>query len=496
MKNQRNNSDFKKRLTIGLILIAAAAALGFALSGMLGDDSTVYQRMAYVSAVGGLGMGGLMFIIQGWLGFAQGVGFVLFIALTNGLPHPWNAYVFIASLALIFGIPRIAKLRKKEKADVPDELPEFVLDDPELASNVFVIRPMNDRVYQLFHTDGELRAYWVGDNTRGLREKKFILSGEALRSQEKRDLFISEAKVEKLRIETPENLQCSLRVKLRADGKNYTFQPFATTDKMLLGFLRDFAVDAQIDPDNRLSPLPQERGEGTAQNQKRVAVLRKVLTVLMCLAIAAQVPWLFLDVPYRPFAVLSLLPLPAVLLLYLLFPNDLSMSENRVRIAGRISIPGMLMGPAFVPFLRTALDFNFLDWPRLGMISGILFLVLMVAVLILTREWLRKPSLLIGIAFALAFYLPGLTGQANVLLDDADPEVALATVADMRIRDGSRTPDRYELILDDGSGETFGLDVAQADYEATSVGDTVYVLTYPGSLGIPYAEAYSEGWES
>lgn len=484
-KTAVRKGNFKRRVAIGLILIAAAVALGFALSWMIGSDSPVWRRVIYVVAVFGTGMGGFLYIFAGWPGIAAGFAFPIFIALKELLPRPWSVLVYLAGIALLCALPKILQARKR--TEEMQAVQSTASDGSEPAAKTFALRPVNGCIYQLIKTGGELRAYCVGDNVRGLTFEKIVDDGNALRPKGKRDVFIKEDEVTKLRFETPENTMYSLRVKLRAAEKTYNFVPFGDSDDELLNFLRDFAVEAQSDPDKRLA----QDGEGTEINSRRAGILHKILIALMCLAAAAQISWLFLDVPYELFAALSLLPTPAVLLLYLLFPNELSVSENRVRKGKRISVISMLMGPSFAPIMRTILDFNFLDWPRLWMISGALFLTLMAAVLILSREWRAKPSLLIGIVFALALYLPALTGQANVLLDFADPEVAGGTVIDMDIHRNSRAPDRYELILKVGSDEALGLNVAKAQYDDTNIGDYVYVLTFPGRLGIPYAEMYA-----
>lgn len=480
----------RKRITIGLICIATAVVLGSCLSFMTGADRPMWQRMTFAVTVLGLGLGGFLHILAGWLGFLEGFGGMLFLALIYVLPGPWNLCAVAVYLALLCALPVILKYHQKKNRRAA--MADILAAGGELPSSiVLAIRPANGCIYQLLRGEDGLFVYRVGDNVRGLDPTHLRARGDASSALGKRDLFIPEAEVKKLRFATPENLYYSLCVTLRAGRKTYRFVPFGNSDSALIDLFRDFAVDVQADPDDRLG-----RGERDTEvpecNSQRAKILRRVLTALMVLAGAAQFAWLFLNVPYSLFAALSLLPTPAVLLLYMLFPSELTVSENRVRAGSRIRISSKLMLPSFVPLMRTMLDFNFLNWARLWIIAGILFLTLMAAVLILTREWRVKPSLLLVCVFALAVYLPGLTGQANVLLDTARPTVSRAEIVEMSVHRNSRAPDRYVFTLDTDDVGEIELNVARSQYEGASIGDSVYVITYPGRLGIPYADVYSE----
>ena len=222
--------------------------------------------------------------------------------------------------------------------------------------------------------------------------------------------------------------------------------------------------------------------------KSRRAKLRQLRTALMIAIGAIALPWLFLDVPYKLFSALSLLPFPIILATICLFPDDVSLDENmRQKTGGSVEFFMPLVFSGFAPALRTLLDFNILAWKPLLIYAGILLVLVAVLLLVFYQELRQRIGMFLGILFLCIFFCFGSIGQLNYLLDTSAPQRQSATITDMHISTGSKSPDRYVLTVITLSGTEMELQTSKEHYNSLTIGENVTVYISEGGLGIPYA---------
>jgi len=226
------------------------------------------------------------------------------------------------------------------------------------------------------------------------------------------------------------------------------------------------------------------------RKKDRRTMLKQVRMGLMIAICAIALPWLFLDVPYKLFSVLSLLPFPIILTLVCLFPDEITMDEKMVeKTGGNVEFVMPWMASVFAPALRTLSDFNFLTWKPLLILSVLLLVVIAVLLLVFREDLRRRIGYLLCILLITSFFCFGAIGQVNYLVDTSEATRQDAVITDMHISTSSKGPDRYILTVITDSGEEMDLMVAKEEYQALSVGGSVTVSIKNGGLGIPYAGA-------
>ena len=128
-------------------------------------------------------------------------------------------------------------------------------------------------------------------------------------------------------------------------------------------------------------------------------------------------------------------------------------------------------------------DFNVRGWiPQLieGAVLGAILTMLMTRRSKGIRKiWLAR--VLLTIVFMM--FCDGLLLETNFLLDRSEPVAEQMQIADMHATSG-RFP-RYTLAFEK-DGKTLSLDVESRLYDSVQPGDTVYVVTNRGALGIAY----------
>ncbi len=507
-------SKFGKRVLISLGLLALAVGLGFLLSGFTGAESAMWQRCVFCLASFGTGLSALFFLLLGWPGLFAGYAIVLIQFLPELLPEPWDRYYALAYLALLLLIPVIQKqwkkahpekrkksggMKKAKKAAQPEELtapadevepetegePDFVVNGASLLAHFQI----SDRNYQLIRTPGELRAYRVGGELRGIDATLLQDPQKPLRPLGKKDLTFPLDETLRITMKTRYDSRLDrevLVVRLRSGRHTHRMTCFAQNSQIRAFFAR---CTSNCVEKKKKAPEKPKMPEKPA-DRSRVAALRKANVALAVFAGLVDLPWLFLNVPYRLFAILALLPPLIALALCCIFPNDTTLTESKRSEGSRASFTGVMIISSLVPTLRTLLDFNFPQWGRLLWISAVVYVVLLALVLLLSTEWRARKSVLISVGFALLYYSIGFTAQVNYVFDRAEPTSREAVVEEMRISTSSKSPDTYNLTVVLPDGQTQELSVAQEFYEQTEIGDTVTVETYSGALGIAYADAH------
>lgn len=479
-----------RRLPAALLLLAAAVAAGCYLvpAGFVGPQSEVWQRLVFVAAVLGLGAAGLGSLL-GWKGALAGFGCVLLIALVTGLqkllPDPYNRYfAFLYMAALLVGT-LLMRRRQQKARDAAQAAPQGEAGqdadgadfDPD---SLIVLDSLRATFFQLFRCGNELRLYRVGGELRGV-DPGLLQSSGSLRAPGRKDKVLRIG--EELRVEIVD-LPSGSRygeeaLKLRGGGR-FTLYPVGDPEAFHRFVEKNLRRQGAAVREPAESSLPAPKPE-------RVALLRKIRNGLIVAAICIDLPWLFLKVPYRLFAVLALLVPLSCLVLCCLFPYETTLFDSKKSEKSKASFLLLLLLSSNIILLRALLDFDFLDWKKLLLSAGIVFAVLLAALLAFTREWREKKSLILVFAFLLLLLAFGLTAELNYIADRAEPELQSAVVVDMHISSGSRSPDTYKLELRLPDGGSMTLTVGKSRYERTRVGDRVKVLIFPGALGIPYA---------
>ena len=228
----------------------------------------------------------------------------------------------------------------------------------------------------------------------------------------------------------------------------------------------------------------------TRKKPNNLRTMLKRLRVGLLIAIGAiALPWLFLDVPYKLFSALSLLPFPVALTTICLFPEEVSLDDAPKKRGGRIEFAMPLIFSGFAPVLRAMLDFNFLSWTPLLIQAGVLLVLIGVVLLVFYKELRQRIGYLLCILLMCSMFCVGFIGQLNYLLDSSVTREQTAIVTDMHISSGSKSPDRYILTVVTQAGTEMELMTGKEHYDSLSVGESVTVYIKDGGLGIPYAMA-------
>lgn len=471
--------QFVIRLIVGLALIGLAVFFAFALEGFTGPESTMTQRLIFISCVMGLGLGGLACVFFGLWGVLGGLAFVLVIALPRALPDPWNRYFSLVYLLFLFALKPLRKWWAQRKAAAAHEkLPEEPVAQEDVApalpgNTVVATNIFSGRIYQLFRRAGQIAGYRVGGEIRGIDPDKIRTA-----PGDTPDFTYGLDEIQKVRSK-PHGVY-GICITFRAGGHTYYFVPTALSDETALeDFFRPVA------PDNiPKKPTPQP---ATQTQLQRRAMLSKIRTGLLVAMALIDLPWMFLNVPYKLFAALALLPCPVALVLACLFPDDTTLEEKQKNANGRVELLTPLMISGAIPCLRLLLDFNIMDWPRLLIIAAVLLVAIFVALFVFHKPLQKKIGTLICVVLLCAFFAVGSVGQLNYLLDFSQPQSQPAQITDMHISTSSRSPDRYILTITLNDGTEMDLQVSKSEYQALNPGDEVTVFTRSGGLGIPYA---------
>lgn len=471
--------QFVRRLIAGLALIGLAVFFAFALEGFTGPESTMMQRMIFICAVIGVGLGGLACIFFGFWGVLGSLAFVLVIALPRALPDPWNRYFAIVYLLALFGLrPLLTWWKQRKTAATAKDLPEEPMEQedsiPALSENSIVAtNSFSGRTYQLFRRTGQISGYRVGGEIRGIDPDKLRTS-----PGDTPDFTYGLDEIQKVR--SKPHGHYGICITFRAGGHTYYFVPTALSDETALeNFFRPFAPEA--------IPKKQEAQPVTQSQQQRRDLLVKIRTGLLVAIALINLPWLFLHVPYKLFAALALLPCPITLVLTCLFPNDITLDEKKKSADGRIELLSPLIFSGAVPCLRLLMDFNILDWPRLLIFAAVLLVVIFLALFFFNQPLRKKIGTLICTVLLCAFFTVGAIGQLNFLLDFSQPQSQSAQITDMRVSTSSKGPDRYTLTVSTRDGIEMDLQVSKTEYQALNTGDRVTIYILSGGLGIPYA---------
>ena len=364
---------------------------------------------------------------------------------------------------------------------------ELVEEEKAEEFYILVQRTTNRGFYEGMQKDGELFFFKLGPNWDEANKKRIEAGEEPV--LKRGDFSIRVEDITKLRIHREEQEENPLDTFFTISVQNkryYLTANFATSGAILEHYLRE-NVPQRVQQESAQKPrfVPSPK-------RKRRQVLNRVYLAICGVALLVGLAWLFLDVPYKLFAGLSLLPFPAVMTLYCFFPNEITITESKKTAHGRVVVTSTLFLFSVPLILRFLMDFNILAWGRYWLVVGVLLLGLLVPIYFCSEECQKHKLLLLGVAFAVLVYLFGATGQVNYLLDRGQPQQIHAIVQTMHISSSRSSPDRYYLKVQTGELTQFDLQVAESLYDETQIGNRVRILIYPGALEIAYAEVEGE----
>lgn len=243
----------------------------------------------------------------------------------------------------------------------------------------------------------------------------------------------------------------------------------------------------------------------TDYDPEKARRLKPLGTILIVLAVLIEAAWLFLDVPYRLFSILSVALFLVPFVLVLVKPVYFTMLDFGGRKkAEKYKENGVVTVDVFTPVLIAALglairsfaDYNILNWIALLIATGVFSLALTLVMYFCYRDIKGKPGQAALLFLLLMMFSSGLVVQVNELLDFREPDVAYTEVLDKRISTSSRSPDSYLLAVSVDE-QTQELQAPPDLYDAVEIGDDVIITTYPGAFGIRYADVWGvDEWEA
>ena len=482
-------SALKKRLLPSLLLLALGIVGSIVMYRVFHTQGDELWRLAVLLIAGvGTALGGVALLFLGWPGLLGAYGLMLVITLPRVLPKPYRGVSAILLLAAVLGVPPLLQWKNnragKKKDDGDEALPEKrEYRIPKSSQGVFVFLPLSGHRYQIFRTGGRLLLYRCGGELTGIDPEKIQTAG-TLRPLGKGDLELPADETMSVRVAemSADNIYGAEKFILRSGRRRFRmFADGNTSEEDLKEFFRPYIREDRRS--ERRAAVPQ-----TAPDKKRVRLLRRVFLILSIVTGVIDLPWLFLPVPYTPFAVLALLPTLACLVLMCVFPNDVTIVDTKKSETEKASCVILLGLSAIVPGIRALKDFNILDWKTTLIYSAVLLVVLIAALMIFTKEWRTRLSALTVVIF-LAFYSYSAVAEVNYLTDIRQPQEVPAVVQEMNISTSSKGGDTYYITFRTEDGKTIKLTVGEEYYTATHVGDEASVYFCEGGLGIPYAFA-------
>lgn len=280
--------------------------------------------------------------------------------------------------------------------------------------------------------------------------------------------------------------------------------------------VQDFFSDLRSVTEVDTRALEREAQEGAAVQEELEQIrvghdpekarrLKPLGTILIILAVIIEGAWVFLDVPYLLFSILSVVLFLAPFVLVLVKPAYFTMLDLGSRKkAEKYKENGIVTVDVFAPVLiaamglalRSLVDFNILNWSALLIAMGVFSLALTLVMYFGYRDIKGKPGQAVLLFVLLMMFSCGFVVQMNYLLDFGEPDVAYTEVLDKRISTSSKSPDSYLLTVsvDEQKQE---LQAPPDLYDVTEIGDDVIITTYSGAFGIRYADVWSvDEWEA
>ena len=490
------SSEKGKRVIIGLLMIGGAIVAGFILQKSLLESGVRWKQAVFFLLVTGTGISGLLYLFLGRKGLLYGYGALCAISMFIALSDSWKRYFsFAFFLGIIAGpsivkhwknrkkVPRKAaqerKFEAKPKCEEQQKWPEFHMANmPQLAC-----KKSNGTIYQVFFRNGAFLFYKAGSIYHEFSESKLIRE-ETLPELGKDDFAIQAEEVTSLRFHEvySDNDPFDTDISIYTRRKRYFLSAITMSGGEELHKLlcENIKQSAQDERKIKTHFIP-------AINKERRRLIRKIYHGICAFATVVALAWLFLDVPYQLFAWLSLLSTPMLLLLHFLFPNEVTLADEKKYAHGRTMIifPTML---TVIPLIfRMDVDYFVLSQGKLFLIACIITLALTLQAFFTSKECRMRKIQLLALAFILFVYSFSAVGLTNELLDRTPPVEQNAIVQKMHLT-STRSSTSYYFDVETEDKQNYTLGVGNKIYHQTEVGDLVRVYFYQGAFNISYTQ--------
>lgn len=490
------SSDKGKRVLIGLGLLAFAMTLGYSLQGTLLESGVRWKQAIFFLVVSGTGISGILYIFLARKGLMIGYGIFLYISIMIALSSIDIGLVGISLILPSIVGPSLLKhyitrmktggSKKSNNETSHQQIQEEQAARVQMQSEnaaLLVAKKSNGAIYQLFCRDGNLLFYKVGSIFEEL-DAQNLKYEDNLPPLGKDDFNIVLKDVTTLSFHDvySDTNPFDMEISIYTWKKRYYLSAILSEGGTRLEqFLRE-KIPANVQQERKSVPhfIP-------SLNRKRRDIMRKIYFGICAFAIIVGLAWLFLDVPYRLFAWLTMIPTPLLLMMHYLFPNEVTLAEEKKFVHGRVMIFYALLLSPIPLMIRANLDFNILKYGRLLLIAGSLFALLLLQGYALSEECRKRKIQLVVLSFSLIVYSFSAVCLLNALLDHTPQDEETAIVQKMHITSG-RSSTSYYLDVKTEDDETYSLEVVNSFYRQTEVGDIVNVLFYQGAFDIPYAE--------
>lgn len=325
--------------------------------------------------------------------------------------------------------------------------------------------------------------YCVGNVQRFRIDEDLLQDAESeLREPGKRDIVISPGDAVQIALSKPDDKNIDLLLKIRTHQKNHRF--VVAENSLCYQGEGDFAVlrsiiDAFAEESGAEYKLPTDILITAAQGMRftRLKTIVKLLWIYACASIAA---WLLLKSVRDAIVSISIAAALAVFVLYLIFPNELTVIEKKKNAGGRIQIAELWIILLIFPMLQLTYE-NIMNWPRLLMITAFPCGVMLLLYLIRIREWRMKKGLLVAPLFVCFVLCLCAVGHVNNWLD-AHPAQGISCVIEEKSR--SSRSGRHIFVVMDGKRQK--LKVPLGMYADLSPGEQIDLYRHDGALGIAY----------
>ena len=489
------SSEKGKRVLIGLGMIALAMIIGYFLQGVLLESGVRWKQAIFFLVVSGTGVGGLLYIFFGRKGLLIGYGILLYFSLIiilmiikSGIAGVLVALPIIVGPALMNYLARRKKSTNASAATRSEKNYRLVQDQQDAwvqlhsqNAPLLVAKKSNGTIYQLFFQDGNILFYKVGSFFKNVNANSLKDEGN-LPPLGKDDFKIILKDVTTLRFHDvySDNNPFDMEISIYTWEKRYFLSAILAEGGTKLEQLVREKMPEHVQQERRTVPhfIP-------SLNRERRDIIRKIYFGVCVFATIVCLAWLFLDVPYHVFAWLALLPTPMLLLLHYLFPNEVTLAEEKKFAHGRIMIILPMLLTIFPLFLRVNVDFDVFQQGKLFLYAGILLVLLISQAYIISKECRIRKIELVVLAFILAGYCMCSVAITNLLLDQTPPIEKSAIVLDKDVVGGRSSS--YYLDVKTEDMQDYSLIVDLWIYRETEVGDSVLILFYRGAFDIPYA---------
>lgn len=491
------SSEKGKRLLIGLGLVALALILGFLLQGVLLDSGVRWKQAIFFLVVPGTGIGGLLYIFFARKGLLIGYGIFLYLSLIILISGTVTGIVgILLALPIVLGPALLNYFAKKKKTAGLFEKPRKPARNRpnSITCNAWsqmqtenapllVAKRASGNIYQVFLRNKDLLFYKVGTFFRDL-DVQNLKQQDNLPELGKEDFIVVIEDVTALRFheiysdEDPFDLWINIYCKRK---RHFLLTIRANGGSKVEQLLRE-CIPKKLQQERNSKPhfIP-------SLNHRRRVMMRKVYFGVCAFALIVGLPFTFMNVPYRLFAWLALLPTPLFFLMHILYPNEVTLAEDKRFAHGRVMVFFAFLLSVMPLMIRSFSDFNLLSYGKLLAYSGILVAILVFLTYKTSEECRIRKGQLIGVALILGVYCVSSLCMLNALLDFYPVQEQPASVQEMTISRG-KNMDTYYLDVTTADNKSFNLRVPEYIYDETQVGSTVNVLYFQGAFNIPFIQ--------